>query len=121
MAVEVHGTQIRIPQGDTGTVKFVASKGELDHEDLGIFTLARRDGTPMLRKMLSPDMDDKAFHMRFTYEDTAKVRPDGYEWSFRVVRGGTFDANGRLMDTQGQHTAVLNGRLTVLAMAGGVR
>lgn len=121
MAVEVHGTLIRIPQGDTGNVKFVADKGEITGEDKGVFTLARRDGTALLRKILPPDLEAGAFHMAFVYEDTAKLRPDSYEWSFRVVRGGAFDAGGRLNGAQGSHTPVLKGQLTVMEVAGGAR
>ena len=121
MAVEVHGTLIRIPQGDTGNVKFVADKGEITGEDKGVFTLARRDGTALLRKILPPDLEAGAFHMAFVYEDTAKLRPDSYEWSLRVVRGGKLDASGRLEDTQGSHTAILRGTLTILPVAGGAR
>ena len=120
MAVEVHGTMIRIPQGDTGNVKFVAD-GELSESDKALFTIARRDGSAVLRKVLPPDLGDNAFHMAFVYEDTAKLRPDNYEWSLRVVRGGKLDASGRLEDTQGSHTAILRGTLTFLPVAGGAR
>ncbi|MBE5798367.1 MAG: hypothetical protein E7321_00245 [Clostridiales bacterium] len=121
MAVEVQGTMIRIPQGDTGAVKFAAEKGKITQEDVGVFTMVRRDGTLILRKMLLPDAEGNAFDMMFTYEDTARIKPDHYEWSFRVVRDGVFDANGRLNGTRSQHTAVLKGRLSVLAVAGGAR
>lgn len=121
MAVEVHGTLIRIPQGDTGNVTFVADRGEIADGDKGVFTLARRDGTALLRKRLPPDPEAGAFHMAFVYEDTAKLRPGSYEWSFRVVRGGAFDANGRLTGAQGSHTAVLKGQLNVMEVAGGAR
>lgn len=121
VAIEISGNTIQIPQGDTGTVKFVAEKGEVTSADKGVFTLAQRSGMAILRKVLLPDMSDNTFHMPFVYDDTAKLRPDNYEWSFRVVRGGTFDASGKLMNVQGQHTAVLKGRLHVLALAGGAR
>ena len=120
MAVEVRGTMIRIPQGDTGNVKFAAD-GDLSDWDKALFTLARRDGSTILRKVLPPDLGDNAFHMAFVYEDTAKLRPGSYEWSFRVVRGGAFDANGRLTGAQGSHTAVLKGQLNVMEVAGGAR
>lgn len=121
MAIEVSGTMLRIPQGDTGTVKFVAEEGELAQEDQGVFTLARRDGSAILRKVLPVDPNEHAFHMTFVYEDTARLKPGGYEWSLRVVRGGTFDESGRLTAAQGQHTAVLRGRMSVLGYAGGAR
>ena len=121
MAVEVNGTMIRIPQGDTGNVTFVAYRGEIADGDKALFTLARRDGSTILRKVLPPDLGDNAFHMAFVYEDTAKLRPDSYEWSLRVVRGGKLDASGRLEDTQGSHTAILRGTLTILPVAGGAR
>lgn len=121
MAIEVNGTMLRIPQGDTGMVKFVAEEGELSQEDLGVFTLARRGGAAILRKVLPPDMDEHAFSMMFVYEDTVKLKPGGYEWSLRVVRGGTFDESGRLTDAQGQHTAVIRGKMNVLGCAGGAR
>ena len=120
MAVEVLGNTIRVPQGDTGAVKFLVDEGKVSGEDKGVFTLARRDGTPILRKLIEPNESDNAFHMMLTHEDT-KLKPDAYEWSFRVVRGGVFDASGKLVETQGQHTAILSGRMSVLAVAGGVR
>ena len=120
MAVEVRGTMIRIPQGDTGNVKFVAD-GELSESDKALFTIARRDGSAVLRKALSVDESDKAFHLPFAYSETARMRPDSYEWSLRVVRGGKLDASGRLEDTQGSHTAILRGTLTILPVAGGAR
>lgn len=120
MAVEVNGTMIRIPQGDTGNVKFAAD-GDLSDWDKALFTLARRDGSTILRKVLPPDLVGNAFHMAFVYEDTAKLRPDNYEWSLRVVRGGKLDASGRLEDTQVSHTAILRGTLTILSVAGGAR
>lgn len=120
MAVEAIGTQIRLPQGDTGNVKFVAD-GALDSSDRALFTLARRGGGVILRKVLPPNMDDSAFHMAFVYADTAKLRPDSYEWSLRVVRGGVLDGDGRITETQGSHTAILRGVMTVLPVAGGAR
>ena len=121
MAVEVMGTLIQIPQGDTGAVKFAAESGALTREDVGVFTLARRDGAAILRKQIEADTGDNAFHMMFVHKDTAALSPGAYGWSFRVVRGGVFDAGGRLTDVQGMHTAVLRGRLVVLAVAGGAR
>ena len=121
MAIEVSGTMLRIPQGDTGTVKFAADEGELSMEDQGVFTLARRDGTAILRKFLSPDLEENAFHMAIVHEDTARLRPGQYDWSLRVIRGGTFDGEGRLTGAQSQNTAVLRGRMSVLSCAGGVR
>ena len=120
MAVEVNWTMIRIPQGDTGNVKFVAD-GELSESDKALFTIARRDGSAVLRKVLSVDASDKAFHLPFAYSETARMRPDSYEWSLRVVRGGAFDAGGKLNSAQGSHTPVLKGQLTVMEVAGGAR
>ena len=104
MAVEVHGTMIRIPQGDTGNVKFVAD-GELSESDKALFTIARRDGSAVLRKVLSVDASDKAFHLPFAYSETAHMRPDSYEWSLRVVRGETLDASGRRTGRQAAKSA----------------
>ena len=120
MAVEVHGTMIRIPQGDTGNVKFVAD-GELSESDKALFTIARRDGSAVLRKVLSVDESDKAFHLPFAYGETARMRPDNYEWSLRVVRGGVLDSSGKLTDAQGSHTPILRGMLTIMTVAGGAR
>lgn len=120
MAVEAFGTQIRVPQGDTGNVKFVAD-GALDSSDRALFTLARRNGGVILRKVLTPDLSDNAFHMAFVHSETAGMRPDSYEWSLRVVRGGVLDGDGRLEDTQGSHTAILRGVMTVLPVAGGAK
>ena len=121
MSVEARGMQIRIPQGDTGNVKFVAENGGLAESDRGVFTLASRSGAAILRKVLEPNLGDEAFHLPFVYEDTATLKPDTYEWSFRVVRGGEFDAKGRITDVHGSHTPILKGRLVIQAVAGGAR
>ena len=121
MAVEVAGTAIQMPQGDTGVVKFVAKKGSISDDDKGIFTLARRDGTMVLRKVIAPTAGENAFYMAFVHEDTARLRAGSYEWSFRVVGGGLFDAGGRIIQTDSQHTAIIRGRLSVMRIAGGAR
>ena len=121
MAVKVNGTIIQIPQGDTGMVRFVAEEERITTEDRGVFTLARRDGTAILRKLMEPDVERNAFSMMFVYEDTARIRPGGYDWSLRIVRNGVFDGNGRLTAAQGQHTPVMKGRLQILSTAGGAR
>ena len=71
--------------------------------------------------MLSPNDGDNAFHLPFVYSETAGMKPDSYDWSLRVVRDGTFDANGKIVGTQGSHTAILKGKLTILPVAGGAR
>lgn len=119
MAIDVMGSMIRMPVGDTGTIKFVADEGALSTEDKGVFTIARRDGTPILRQILPPDLEANTYHMALAYEDTAKLKPDAYEWSFAVVRGGTFDASGKLVSVKGKHTAVLAGKLNIMPVAGG--
>lgn len=121
MGIKVSGNLIQIPQGDTGAVKFVFDAGMAAQEDRAVFTLAQHGGPAIMRKILTPNLNDGAFHMMFVHEDTAKLRPDSYEWSLRVVRGGSFDAAGRLTSVQGQHTAVLSGRLAVLRVAGGAK
>ncbi len=121
MAVDVFGTRMRIAQGDTGNVKFVAGAGEITDEDRAVFTLARREGTAILRKILPPAPEENAFHLALIHDDTAKLRPDSYEWSLRVVRNGTFDADGRLTGAQGAHTPVLRGTMDVMKVAGGAR
>lgn len=121
MAIDVMGNMIRMPVGDTGTIKFVAEEGSLIESDKGVFTLARRDGTPILRQILPPDVEANAFHMQIAYEDTAKLRPDSYEWSFAIVRDAVFDASGKLLDVKGKHTAVLCGKLSIMPVAGGRR
>lgn len=119
--VKVHGISICIPQGDTGLVKFTVEGAELTEDDLGIFTIARRDGTPLLRKILPPAENENAFHLPFTYEDTATMKPDTYNWSLRVVDKGTFDAKGRLVGATQLQTAVPQGVLTIREVAGGTR
>lgn len=121
MAIRVNGTLIQVPQGDTGVVQFAAEKDGITAENRGVFTLAQRNGTAILRKVIEPDMSENAFRMMLNHDDTAALRPGYYDWSFRVVREGTFDAGGRLIDAQQQHTAVLKGRLCVMEIAGGVR
>lgn len=121
MAVEANGMLIRIPQGDTGNVKFVAEEGEIADGDKALFTVASRSGGALLRKVLTPNMSDRAFHLPFVYEDTATMKPDTYEWSLRVVRDGTFDDKGRITAVHGSHTPILRGKLTILPVAGGAR
>lgn len=121
MGVKAYGNLIQIPQGDTGAVKFVFEEGKVSAEDRGVFTLAQHGGLPIMRKILSPNLSDRAFHMMFIHEDTAKLRPGHYEWSMRVVQDGVFDENGRLTSVRGQHTAVLGGILAVLKVAGGAK
>ena len=121
MAIDVYGTRMRMAQGDTGSVKFAVETGEITDADKGVFTLARRDGTAILRKILPPDLKENAFPMALVYEDTVKLKPDSYEWSLRVVRDGTFDAGGRLTGAQSAHTPVLRGTLDVMKVAGGAR
>lgn len=119
MAVETSGTTIWVPQGDTGVVKFVVEQGTLAECDKGLFTVVRRDGATILRKVLSPD--EGGYFLPIVHEDTAGLKPDTYEWSLRIVRDGMFDANGRLTAVRGVHTPVLRGRLAVQRVAGGAR
>ena len=121
MAVEALGVQIRIPQGDTGCVKFVYEAGKVDAEDRALFTVATRSGTPVLRKVLTPDDMESAFHLPFVYEETSVMRPDTYEWSLRVIRGGELDNDGRIVSVQHSQTAILKGRLTILPVPGGAK
>lgn len=115
------GMQIRIPQGDTGSVKFTYDKGEVASEDRALFTIANRSGVALLRKVLTPNESDNAFHLPFSYSETAGMKPDSYSWSLRVVRGATLDGNGRITDVQGSHTAILRGTLVVMPVAGGAK
>ena len=121
MAIEVHGSMIRVPQGDTGIIKFVADDGEITEQDKGVFTLARRDGTAVLRQILQPDMETKTFQTALAYEDTEKLRPGTYAWSFAMVKDAVFDDGGRLTDAKSKHTAVLMGRMDILPVAGGMK
>lgn len=120
MAVQAMGTQIRIPQGDTGHVRFVADAA-LDESDRALFTVARPGGGMILRKVLVPDMDENAFYLPFVYEETAGMKPDRYDWSLRVVRGGMLDDRGRIASAVNSQTAILRGRLIILPVAGGAR
>ena len=121
MAVQVHGNAIRMPQGDTGCVKFVPENGEVHEDDKGVFTLTRRNGPAILRKILPLNASSGVFDMAFVHEDTASLKPDDYAWSFCVVREGEFDAVGRLTAAQMKHTPILMGKLTVMAVAGGAK
>lgn len=121
MAVEASGMLIRIPQGDTGNVKFVVEQGEIADGDKAVFTVASRSGGVILRKILTPNMGDLAFHLPFVYEDTVGLKPDSYEWSLRVVRDGEFDSKGKITAVHGLHTPILRGKLTVQPVAGGAR
>lgn len=119
--VEVYGNSIRMPVGDTGPVMFQAQKGEIAEADTGVFTLARQDNTPYLRKLLKPNMTDHAFHMMFVHSDTAKLKPGSYGWSFRVVQGAKYDAYGKILDTESQDTPICEGVLILRGIKGGVR
>lgn len=121
MAVEAMGMQIRIPQGDTGVVKFTYDKGEVSGEAKALFTIANRNGIIILRKVLRPDENESEFHLPFTYEETANLKPDSYDWSLRVVENGAFDANGKIVSAKASHTPVLCGKLTILPVAGGAK
>ncbi|MBQ2991137.1 MAG: hypothetical protein IJD60_07585 [Clostridia bacterium] len=121
MAVEAMGMQIRIPQGDTGSVKFVCYNGEVLQDDRALFTVASRSGIPILRKVLSPDEKGEAFCLPFTFEETSKMKPDSYEWSLRVVSEGAFDSNGKMTGAKASHTPVLCGKLIILPVAGGAK
>ena len=121
MSVDVHGISICVPQGNTGLVMFTVEGAELTDEDRGIFTVVRRDGVPLLRKILPPGESENAFLLPFTYEDTATLKPDIYNWSFRVVSEGAFDEKGHLMDAVHHCTAVPNGILNVQEVTGGTR
>lgn len=120
MAVDVNGLHICVPQGDTGVVKFVPEE-PLGEAYRALFTVSRRNGGAMLRKVLVPNAQDGAFYMPFVYGETAAMKPDRYDWSLRVVRGGQLDGNGRLTDADSIHTAVLCGQMTILPVAGGAR
>lgn len=129
MAVEAMGMQIRIPQGDTGNVKFVAdsgnmniaSNGKIEPEDRALFTIVSRSGAMILRKVLSPNEELTEFQLPFVYDDTAKLKPDTYEWSLRIVREGVFDANGRITSVKNVHTPVMAGKFIVMPVAGGAK
>ena len=121
MAVEVYGSTICMPQGDTGCVKFVPEGGEVRDNDKGIFTITRRNGPALLRKILPLNSSSRVFDMAFTHEETAGMKPDDYEWSFSLVRDGEFGADGRLTTAQMKHTPILKGKLTVLPVAGGAK
>ena len=120
MAVEAMGNTIRVPQGDTGVVKFVPEESEIGADDRALFTIASRNGAAILRKVIAPQ-ENGEFHLPFVYEDTARMKPDTYEWSLRVVRNGMFDANGKIVSVDAVHTPVMLGKMTVLPVAGGAR
>ena len=121
MAVQVSGTLIQIPQGDTGVVKFVYGDAQMQETERALFTVAGRNGSALLRKVLSPDEHACAFYLPFVYADTAAMKPDTYDWSLRVIHGGMLDENGRILSLQDSHTAVLRGRLMIIPVAGGAR
>lgn len=120
MAVEAMGNTIRMPQGDTGVVKFVPDKREIASDDRALFTVVNRSGATLLRKVLSPD-DDGVFRLPFVYDDTARMKPDTYEWSIRVVHNATLDASGKIVSVDTMHTPVTLGKMVVLTVAGGAR
>lgn len=120
MAVDVMGNHIRLPQGDTGAVKFEADS-PIEPDCRALFTLSRQNGVALLRKVLVPDEEEQAFYLPFVYSETAEMKPDSYEWSIRVVQGSVLDGQGRLLDAKFSHTDVLRGRMTILPVAGGAR
>ena len=121
MAVEAMGMQIRIPQGDTGTVRFVCDKGEITPDARALFTIASKSCATILRKVLSPSESNREFHLPFAYEETSVMKPGSYNWSLRVVSDGMFDASGKLRGAKSSHTPVLLGKLMILPVAGGAK
>lgn len=120
MAVRATGTRIEIPQGDTGSLRFVADVA-LTEDDRALFTVAGPHGGVLLRRVLSPDDEGCAFELAFSYRETASIQPGCYEWSLRLIRDGRLDDKGRITSARDSHTAVLCGRLVVLPVAGGAR
>ena len=121
MAVQANGTMIRVPQGDTGVIKFQAEGAEVQDGDQGVFTLANRSGAILMRKILPQIEGENAFNMPFTFEETAALKPGEYAWSLAIVQHGTFDGNGKLTAAEGKHTVVTRGMLIVEEVAGGAR
>ena len=119
MSVEVAGHTIRIPQGDTGATKFVCEGCKPDEYEKALFTVTR-DDVIVLRKILEPD-DDGSFPLLFSHDETAKIKPDTYGWSFRLVDDGTFDANGKILNAKAVHTPILSGKFVVRAVDGGAK
>ena len=119
MALEIRGTRIYMACGETCPVKFLITEGEIAEEDRGVFTIAGRNGKPLLRKIIAPNEDEKSFAMMFVFEDTAGLRAGGYDWSFRVMRGAKVSAEGKIEQADMQDTPVIRGELRLLEPAGG--
>jgi hypothetical protein len=113
------GNMIRIPQGDTGATKFVCTGGKIDDTERALFTVVR-DSTIVMRKILEPDKDG-SFPLTITHEESAKLQPDTYGWSLRLVGDGTFDASGKIVSAKSCHTPVLAGKLVVMPVEGGAK
>lgn len=105
--------------GETSPVKFQITEGEIEEEDRGVFTLAGRNGKPLLRKIIAPNKEENCFDMMFVFEDTAGLRAGGYDWSFRVMKNAKFTEKGKIEQADLQDTLVCRGELRLMELAGG--
>lgn len=121
MAVEIRGTTICMPCGETDPVRFEITEGEITEEDRGVFTIAEKSGKPLLRKIIAPNEERTGFDMMFTFDDTAEMRAGGYEWSFRVVKDAQIGDNGKIERLKTQQTPIARGELRLMGPAGGAK
>lgn len=121
MALEIFGTTVYMARGETSPVRFEVTEGEIYAEDRGVFTIAKKSGEPVLRKIIEPDTQENAFLMMLVFEDTADLRAGAYDWSFRVVRNARFDEAGRIEEAQMNNTVIAEGELRLERVAGGAR
>lgn len=105
-------------QGDTGGVAFeVTLNGEAPQEsDLALFTVARRNGSVVLQKVIAPQ--EGRYRVPFVHEDTCSLKPDEYEWELRIACEAVVDGEGKITGMNELHTVYAGKRLIVKEVNG---
>lgn len=115
---EVHGNCIRISAGDTGVIRFEAEGIELTPSDRAVFTVKRRGGGAVIRKIVEPE--GNAILVPFVNGDTEKLHADSYEWDIRYVLDAQLDGRGEVTDGREVITPFAPGNLQVMKVVGDV-
>ena len=121
MAIQIVGSTIKLPKGETDLLKFKINGAEITEQHRAVFTLARQSGEAVLRKVLPPDVEAQTFGMMFVYTDTADLKTGAYDWSLRVFLDLKIGEDGRIEDARGQATLEDRGRFVLEQIAGGAR
>lgn len=114
---EVHGTRIRLTQGDTGllTIK-VRSERPLTDDDRAVFTVRRPSGGIMAEMVLTPQ-EDGTVQVPFTNALTDGWKPGIYAWDVRYVLGAVIDG-GKVTDGREVITPMSPGQFEITRAVG---